>query len=59
MAFLFLYIDVVIPQQTNSDGGLVLISIALYATFIIAVKSVLAIYNHVRWITCENCCAKI
>ncbi len=59
MAFIFLYIDVVVPQRTGSDGGLVLIAIALYATFIIFVKSVLAIYNHIKWITCEKCCSKI
>jgi len=52
MAFIFLYIDVVVPQRTDSDGGQVLIAIALYATFIIFVKSVLAIYNHIKWITC-------
>lgn len=59
MAFIFLYIDVVVPQRTDSDGGVVLIAIALYATFIIVVKSVLAIYNHFKWIAFEKCCSKI
>ena len=59
MAFIFLYIDVVVPQRTDSDGGVVLIAIALYATFIIVVKSVLAIYNHFKWIAIEKCCSKI
>ena len=59
MAFIFLYIDVVVPQRNNTDGGQVLIAIALYATFIIFVKSILAIYNHIKWITCEKCCSRI
>ena len=50
LAYIFLYIDVVVPQRTNTNGGKVFIAIAFYATFIIVAKTIFAVYNHFKWI---------
>jgi hypothetical protein len=50
LAYIFLYIDIVVPQRTNTNGGKVFIAIAFYATFIALTKTIFAVYNHFKWI---------
>jgi hypothetical protein len=59
LAFVFLYIDIVVPQRGDSDGGKVLLGIGIYSTAIILIKTILAVYNHFKWIFCEKCCTTI
>ena len=56
MAFIFLYVDIVIPGRTGADGGYVLIAIAIYGTIIIGIKTGLAMWYHFKWIIFEKLC---
>ena len=56
MAFIFLYVDIIIPSTTGGaiGGGVVLIVIAMYGTVIIGVKTSLALYYHCKWMFTER-----
>lgn len=57
LGFLFIYIDIVSRENTGIDrGDIVLVSLAIYGTFFIFIKSIFAVYNHVKWMFCGRCC---
>lgn len=59
LAFLFIYIDVISRENTDKDrGDVVLIAIAVYGTAFMLLKTVLAVYNHLKWMCCIKCCTK-
>ena len=52
LAFIFIYVDVVIPESGTGPLGnrkWVLIIIAVYGTVQMLVRCVLAIYYHLKW----------
>lgn len=49
-AAIFIYIDIVIPAQTASGGGSVLIGLAIYGAAYLLVKSILAMMYHAWWV---------
>ena len=50
LAAIFIYVDIVIPTQTASGGGSVLVGIAIYGAIYLLVKSVLAVMYHCWWV---------
>lgn len=60
LAFIFLYVDIItVENGFNTQGGYILIVIALFGTFIITYKSIFAFYYQMKWLCFERCCAKI
>lgn len=58
-AFIFIYVDVVIPESGTGPLGnrkWVLIIIAMYGTSQMFIKSVLAIYYHFKWMFTDCRC---
>lgn len=45
------------PRETKK--GIVLLSIGIYATAILFVKTTLAVIHHFKWLFFERCCRKI
>jgi chitin synthase len=59
LAYLLIYIDVVVPQRNGTQGGYVLLGICIYASFQIGFKAVLALVHFVWWIfRYKMCCIK-
>ena len=56
IAGIFVYIDIVVPARTSTGGGSVLIGIAIYGSAFLLLKTILAIYNHLWWFFCGQCC---
>jgi len=52
LAYIFIYIDLVIPQRNGAEGGKVLLAIAIYATSIMFVKTILAVIHYFKWLLC-------
>lgn len=50
LAYILIYIDVVVPQRSGSDGGIVLLAICIYATVQIGIKTLLALANFIGWL---------
>ena len=64
LAFVFIYIDIVIPNSKNNTGPdgnrrMVLIALAFYGTFYLTLKALLAFYHQIKWLfnrLCSCCC---
>lgn len=59
LAFLFVYVDVVIPESGTGPQGnrkMVLIVIAIYGTTQMLIKALLAIYYHFKWMITDCRC---
>lgn len=59
LAYVFVYVDVVIPESGNSALGTrkwILIFIAMYGTAQMIVKAGLAIYYHFKWMITDCRC---
>ncbi len=54
LAFIFIYIDFFLPRSTNK--GLMLLIIGGYASAILFIKVVLAIFHHLKWMIAEKSC---
>jgi hypothetical protein len=52
LAYIFIYVDLVIPQRTGAEGGKVLLAIALYATSVMLLKTILAAIYYFKWLFC-------
>lgn len=48
LAFIFLYIDFFMPRQTQK--GIVLLAIGVYATAILGIKVFFAVLHHIWWL---------
>jgi hypothetical protein len=60
LCFIFLYIDIISTENgRNKQGDLVLLAIAIYATAFMLVKTMLAAYNHFKWMCCVKCCTSL
>ena len=55
MTAIFIYIDIVVPARTSTGGGSVLIGIAIYGSAFLLLKSLLAIFYHVKWVIFGKC----
>lgn len=59
LAFIFLYIDIItVENGATNKGGVVLIALAVYGTVFFAIKAILAIVHHFKWMFCIKCCNK-
>ena len=59
LAYVFIYIDVVIPESGTGPLGnrkWVLIIIAMYGTSQMTIKAMLAIYYHMKWMITDCRC---
>lgn len=60
LAFIFLYIDIISTENNvNNHGDVVLLAIAIYATAFMLIKTLLAVYNHFKWMCCVKCCTSL
>lgn len=63
LAYIFIYVDVVIPQNTSgpeNNRKIILIIIAIYGTVQLFIKAVLAIFYHFKWLLFDcRCCNDI
>ena len=50
LAYILIYVDLVVPQRKGTEGGYVLLAICIYATIQIGVKTVLALIHFIYWI---------
>lgn len=50
LAYILLYVDIVVPQRSGTEGGIVLLGICIYSSFILFFKSLLAVLNFIHWI---------
>ena len=50
LAYILIYVDLVVPQRKGTEGGYVLLAICIYATIQIGVKTFLAFINFVWWL---------
>ena len=57
LAFIFIYVDFFMPRDTQK--GIMLLSIGIYATVILFFKILLAVYHHLKWLLFEKCCRRI
>ncbi len=60
LAFAFLYIDIISRENGVHDrGDVVLVAIAIYGTIFMLIKTLLAVYNHFKWMCCVKCCTTL
>lgn len=63
LAYIFIYVDVVIPESgtgPQNNRKMILVIIAIYGTSQMFLKSVLAIYYHLKWLFTDcRCCRKV
>lgn len=45
------------PRETKK--GIILLAIGIYATSILFIKIILAVFHHIKWLLFEKCCRKI
>lgn len=57
MAYILIYVDLVVPQRKGTEGGYVLLAICIYATIQIGVKTVLALLHFFYWIIRFKICS--
>lgn len=61
MAYIFIYVDVVIAQpNVGPDGNrkIILIVIAIYSSVQMLIKLILAIYHQIKFLLTCKCCQK-
>lgn len=56
LTFIFLYVDIISRQVDQSRPDIVLIAIAIYGSFVILLKTLLAVYHQLKWLFFERCC---
>lgn len=56
LTFIFLYVDIISRQNDPNRPDIILIAIAIYGSAIIAIKTLLALYHHMKWLIFEKCC---
>lgn len=56
LTFIFLYVDIISRQNDPNRPDIILIAIAFYGSAIIAVKTLFALYHHIKWLIFEKCC---
>jgi hypothetical protein len=59
LAYILIYVDIVVPQREGKEGGLVLLGICIYATVQIAIKTLLALWYFLKWAIVhlfQKCC---
>jgi hypothetical protein len=59
LAYILIYVDIVVPQREGKEGGIVLLAICIYATVQIAIKTLLALWNFLGWALVhlfQKCC---
>lgn len=59
LAYILIYVDIVVPQREGKEGGIVLLGICIYATVQIAIKTLLALWNFLGWALVhlfQKCC---
>ncbi len=57
LTFIFLYVDFFMPRDTKK--GVILLAIGIYATVILFIKVVLAVFHQLKWMLFEKCCRKM
>jgi len=58
LAYILIYVDLIVPQRKNEQGGIVLLGISIYATIQIGFKTLLAVINFVGWFFGQYLCRK-
>ena len=56
LTFIFLYVDIISRQSDPTRDDIILVAIAIYGSAIIAIKTLLAVYHHLKWLIFERCC---
>lgn len=56
LAYILIYVDIVIPQRNGTQGGIVLLGIGIYATVQIGFKTILATLNFIHWLLRYKMC---
>lgn len=56
LAYILIYVDVVVPQRVGNQGGIVLLGICIYATVQIGIKTLFAFLNFMHWIFAHKIC---